>query len=830
MCAILDDGTVSCWGRNNFGQVGDGTLSAKSTPVPVSGLGTAISIAAGSFHTCAILITGTASCWGFNDSGQLGNGTTTNSSVPVAVSGLTNVVSLAAGFLHTCAVRVDGTVWCWGAAEANGSTIMMSKPTKANISAAVAVTAGAGHTCAVVADGTARCWGQNTYGQLGTGDNNPTHIPTKVLTSFKGQLRAVDGVVAVLAGGNFTCARQTGGGASCWGDNSFGQFGNETVVGGSLAVLAQPRNSAAVRRVAFAAGGAHACGILEDGSVSCAGQNDAMQLGHRNSGSEDFSVFSSLVPGVGNAVEIVAGNKHTCAAIVDGTLRCWGDNNYGQHGDGISGQVGTDSVIGIVGTFLGRGVAAGNQFPCGRRGTGAAACWGAGDAGQLGDSARVSSLNPVAVTGLTNAIAVTAGGTHACAIDGTGRARCWGSNARGQLGNGTTTPANQPVFVDFEHAFLPISTLIAIAASSDHTCGIAIDSAVYCWGAGDQLGDSADESLPAEIAFSSRAVAIAAGTAFTCALIADGTVDCIGDNSAGQLGNGGAPAQPGLLNLVPGLFNVVGVAAGADHACAVTAFGSVLCWGGNSRGQIGNNSTTAAPFPTTVQGITDAVSVSAGAFYTCAVRANGTASCWGANDAGELGVKDAGDHLTPTAVAASVISLPTGGTTFIALTGVVAIATGSSPLSPTHEQTCALLATGVVRCWGDNARGEIGDGTTVNQPRPTAVNSFAANVDPAAALHNEHVAIVTALVTCDIGDEAHIDVTVEQNGATGSAHDSARCDGRLLRVPMRVVVHGRANFQTGAATAHLEAVVHRGREVVDDTHWTRAIVLSTEHR
>src|SRR3954463_10621931 len=152
-CAVLDDGTVDCWGRNNFGQLGDGSLTTRLSPVPVSGLGTAISIAAGSFHTCAVLSTGTVRCWGFNDSGQLGNGTTASSSAPVAVSGLTNILSLAAGFLHTCALRVDGTVWCGGAATANGRTAASATPIKVTIAAAVALAAGANHTCALVANG-----------------------------------------------------------------------------------------------------------------------------------------------------------------------------------------------------------------------------------------------------------------------------------------------------------------------------------------------------------------------------------------------------------------------------------------------------------------------------------------------------------------------------------------------------------------------------------------------------------------------------------------------------------------------------------------------------
>jgi len=242
-----------------------------------------------------------------------------------------------------------------------------------------------------------------------------------------------------------------------------------------------------------------------------------------------------------------------------------------------------------------------------------------------------------------------------------------------------------------------------------------------------------------------------------------------------------------------------------------------LCWGANSRGQIGDGSTTQASIPATVQGLADAVTVSAGAFFTCAVQAGGGASCWGANDSGELAAKDSVDHLTPTPVAAGVFSLPTGGTTFLALTGVVAISTGTSPLSPTHEQACALLATGVIRCWGDNSEGEIGDGATTNAARPTAVNSFAANVDPAATLRNSRVAEVTALINCEPGENAHIILTLDQGPASGTGHADARCEGRLVRVPMTVPSQGPSGFAPGSATANVNAI---------GTQWTRQVVLS----
>src|SRR5689334_3998245 len=115
-CALLDDGTVQCWGDNIWGQLGDGTFTTRIAPVAVSNLNSVVSIAVGRQHSCAILGSqGTVRCWGRNDGGQLGNGTSSQSiNQPVFVTGLANVVALTAGDLHTCAVRVDGTVWCWG--------------------------------------------------------------------------------------------------------------------------------------------------------------------------------------------------------------------------------------------------------------------------------------------------------------------------------------------------------------------------------------------------------------------------------------------------------------------------------------------------------------------------------------------------------------------------------------------------------------------------------------------------------------------------------------------------------------------------------------------
>src|SRR2546427_727031 len=257
-CMRLPDGTVQCWGRNNFGQLGngDGNLADSSVPVAVRGLTTATRVVTGDSHTCALLGDGTVQCWGVGDSGQPGDGTFNNiSTVPVAVVGmggaghLTNAVAVAAGGYHSCALLVDGTVWCWGrnldGQLGNGiplpappgtqcsSSWCSSTPARASgITGAAAVIAGGYHTCALFRDGTAQCWGRNDEGQLGDGTTTSSSTPVGV--------GGITGAVAVSAGVFHTCALLSNGTVKCWGavgsGNDFGQLGNGATTGSSTPV------------------------------------------------------------------------------------------------------------------------------------------------------------------------------------------------------------------------------------------------------------------------------------------------------------------------------------------------------------------------------------------------------------------------------------------------------------------------------------------------------------------------------------------------------------------------------------------------------------------
>lgn len=227
-CAVTSGGGVKCWGYNNSGQLGDGTTTQRRTPVDVSGLSSGVSaVDAADRHTCALTAGSGMKCWGLNSIGQLGDGTTTAHSTPVDVSGLTSgVIAVAAGGGHSCAVSTGGGVQCWGGNSWGqlGDTTTTTRLTPVavyDLANATAVAPGGYHTCGLAAGGVS-CWGNNSYGQLGSGSlvqQSTRPLSTIGLTS---------GVSVVASGEYHTCAVTSGGAVKCWGANSEGELGDGT--------------------------------------------------------------------------------------------------------------------------------------------------------------------------------------------------------------------------------------------------------------------------------------------------------------------------------------------------------------------------------------------------------------------------------------------------------------------------------------------------------------------------------------------------------------------------------------------------------------------------
>ena len=326
-CAIRCDGSVWCWGNNTWGQLGDGTLEARATPVAVRGLdGPATSIATGYHASCAVGAGGVR-CWGGNAQGQLGDGTRTARPLPVAVAGLARpAVAVVNGGIHACALLDDGSAACWGdnghGGLGDGTTGARAAPTAVrNLAAPVAeLAAGQYHTCARLRDGSVQCWGFNELGAVGDGTTVDRGVPVTVSLP--------DAAVAIAATSNHTCAVLTGGELWCWGYNSDGAVSPTRV--NQLRPVRVSLGGAAVRAVAT--GQRHTCALLDGGELRCWGMNGTGQLGD---GSTVRRVSPVAVAGLdGEAARVSAGVAFTCAGLVDGRTRCWGGASQGQLGNG----------------------------------------------------------------------------------------------------------------------------------------------------------------------------------------------------------------------------------------------------------------------------------------------------------------------------------------------------------------------------------------------------------------------------------------------------------------------------------------------------------------
>lgn len=335
-CAVTTSGGAKCWGNNYTGKLGDGTNTDSMAPVDVIGLTSGVaSISASWSHTCAVTTSGGAKCWGGNDFGQLGDGTTTENQTPVDVIGLTSgISSISSGSSHTCALTTSGGAKCWGN-NGNGNlgdNTTTQRLTPVNVSGLASGVASISsgryfensHTCAVTTSGGAKCWGNNYSGKIGDGTTTHRLIPVDVtgLTS---------GVASISSGGLHTCALTTSGGAKCWGSNDNGRLGDGTISQSNTAVDVSGLTSGVASIVTD---GSHTCALTTIGGAKCWGFNAWGQLGDGSTTQRLTPVdVSGLTSGVSS---ISTGNSYTCALTTSGGGKCWGNNGYGQLGDGTT--------------------------------------------------------------------------------------------------------------------------------------------------------------------------------------------------------------------------------------------------------------------------------------------------------------------------------------------------------------------------------------------------------------------------------------------------------------------------------------------------------------
>ena len=753
-CALSSDNKAYCWGGNTNGQLGDGTTTQRSTPSAVlqgsiPNNVSILQISAGNTHVCALGSDYKAYCWGNNANGQLGDNSTTNRTTPVAVD-LTNLPAgatirqIAAGNSHTCAVASDNKAYCWGL-NTNGQvgdngTTQRTIPvavTTTNIPAAasvIQVSAGGTHSCLITTDYKGFCWGNNGNGRLGDNSSTQRLLPTAV---NQGQITAGETLIQISAGTSHTCAVASNNKSYCWGMGTNGRIGDNTTSNRltPYALNTTGAISSTATIVQITSGDTFTCAISHTYSSYCWGNNATNQLGDGTTTQSLISVAVSQgnIPAGALVRQISSGTSHTCTLASDHKIYCWGLNTSGQLGDNSTTDRSTPVAVSAIqnaNNLIALQVSSGDGHVCALASDYKAYCWGNGAGGRLGNSSTSNSATPVAVSqgampAGTTFLQIVASTNGTCGLGSDYKAYCWGPNDSGQVGDNTTTQRTSPVAVNLTN--LPANaTIRQLTSANSQTCAIASDNKAYCWGlnTNGQLGDNSTTQRLIPVAVNQGTIPatatirhISAGGNFTCAIASDNKTYCWGGNSVGQLGNNTTtqsltPVAVQLGALPTGQL-VRQISSGDDYTCTIASDNKVYCWGGNFYGQIGDNSTTNRLLPVAVSTTnlpSGAMSrqVANGFNFACTIASDNKVYCWGANGGGHLGDSTMTDRLIPVATVQG--AMPSGQI--------------ARQVSAGKGAVCAISSNGRLYCWGDNAYSKLGDNTTDNRSSAVLSNPF----------------------------------------------------------------------------------------------------------
>ena len=725
--AVRSDGTLWSWGDNRAGQLGDGTANDRNLPQRVPGLPSMSRVARGELHSVALSAAGTVWTWGANASGQLGDGTTTEPRyfpaqvagltgvidvaaygdsrgtpyarsfalkgdgtvwawgssfgiVPVAIAGFSQITAISAGAYGLIAKKADGTAWVWGGLTGDGTTNFYgaSALQVPGLSSVTAVTAGYLHYMVLKSDGTIWTWGINTFGELGDGTTLTRYSPVQVV--------GIIGALQISAGVETSFALMPNGTVRAWGSAYYGALGNYAFDGfetlptqvlgakgnGYLALLTANTvpapfaftaaiGVALVTPVTSNAILVTGLGTAVSASISIVGGEYAKNGGSfttatgsvingdlvvvRAMSSAAFSTTTSATLTVGGASgessfffvrtrldtaaprrvpQVVAGDSHTFILGSDGTIYAAGYNGNGQLGNGTTlGSFVFRPVANLSGASA---IASGAFHGLALRADKTIAAWGSNAGGQLGSGVDNNSERyPVSVAGLGNVVAIAAGDYHSLALRSDGTVWAWGLNIDGQAGAGTATSRYlSPVQVVGVGGNGFLTGVTAIAAGSRHNLAVRVDGSVVAWGANGsrQLGDSTTTNrlFPVVVStLTSGILSVAGGGAHSYALRTDATVVAWGDNAFGQLGDGSFVNRTTPV-AVSGLTQIGRIASGANHGLAIKAGGQLYTWGNNANSQLGDGGLANRGIPFAVVIPVNVVSVAAGGRHSTAIN------------------------------------------------------------------------------------------------------------------------------------------------------------------------------------------------------------------
>ena len=776
--AIRSDGALFVWGSNQFGIIGDNSVTSKSSPVQI-GISSWTAVSVNGNETKAIRSDGGLFTWGAGFNSAHGNGITSGLSSPVQI-GTSSWLAVDTG-VYSLAVRTDGGLFVWGSCDqgsgGTGTTNSFSSnsPVQIGTSSWTAIAKSGFTSGAIRSGGSLFVWGQNNIGQLGLGDTAGRSSPVQL---------GISSWTSLGIGEYHTLAIRSDGALFAWGSNDAGTLGQGTSGRRYSPVLSI--NNKSWKQIA--SGGTHVLALEENGTLWSWGINFAGQLGI-NSGASD-NQQSPVQIGSSSWAFISAGLSNSAAIRSDGRLFVWGYNPYGTQGDNTSFsyrsspvQVGTSSWIAV--SISNHALAI--------RSDGALFVWGYNNHGQLGLGDIVHRSSPVSL-GSNSWIAVSVGNIHSLAVRSDGALFSWGGNFSGQLGPNDQINRSSPVQIGS-------SSWTLISSSNDNSHAIRIDGTLWAWGnnlfSGSLGNGSTSDSKSSPIQIGAASLRWKSVFGFTAgqtiaAITTSNRLYAWGRNQFGEIGNG----EKASTQFGQGTPQLIGeqewksVSIGGSHAIGIGINGVDLYgWGSNNFGQLGDNKSWIAS-PVQIGTATDWVSVSAGLYNSIAIKNNGTVWSWGENELGDtqtsanrrglLGLNDTNSRSSPTQIGASLwtaVSLGADMAIAIRLDGTLfawgnnqwgnlgnnrsdlAAGVASSPvfvhtrsMMPSENDTgfvalsftsvaaggnhnLGIRPNGLLFAWGANNQGQLGVGDFLEKYQPTQVGTSSWTAVSAGASH-----------------------------------------------------------------------------------------------
>lgn len=683
----LKNGKIYASGKNDKGQLGNGTNTDVTQAVQIGVETNWIFVSAGDSHSFGIKADGTLWAWGNNERGQLGTGSTENSNVPIQVGTDRNWTSVSAGSSHTLALKSNGTLWSWGnnyqGQLGNGTTggYTDANPYPVQVGTDTnwtAISSGYNHSLALKANGTLWAWGENILGQVGTGETSTQGIstPTQIMTESKWR--------NISAGGFFSTAIKTDGTLWVWGDNYYGQIAN-----GNTNTTPNPTQVGAELWKSVEAGRTHILAGKTDGTV--------WAWGDVNGSQSNSATSPEIIAGIKGITQFTAGTSTSYVINSNGEMYVWGLNNLGQLGLGNAEspisqpKLNSSKNNEIVMVASGHGFSTVVLYSSGKM-----KAWGYNSDYNLGTGTNDGKNAPVELPLVgNNNISVSTGFGHTLALKDDGTAWGWGDNESGAVGTGSGN----------NHEITPVqigdnNDWLGIISGSFASAGIKVDGTLWTWGSNfnGTIGNGTTSSVtrPQRVGSETdRWVSVSIGGFHTIAIKEDGTLWGWGRNYTGEAG-GGDNTENILLPQQIGTDNDwIALSAHTMSSFALKADGTLWAWGAAGMGQLGQPT----PLPvkiTTPTRIGDDLFIKAklASWSGAGIIPTGELKVWSnfATVFNELGIGDATNHPTPTL-------LPEHR-------NIIQISAGQN-----HKSILKAQRTDVCMV-GRNGNGEVGAGTT----------------------------------------------------------------------------------------------------------------------